>query len=833
MPAPLPPVVDGPIYAVPGVQVYVDNVLPNALVKVLQAGAEVGHATSSAPGGIWVPTTVAVTAGKKITATQTYTGSASYIDATPGVSSSPSNVPITVENVPNPLPVPVFLSGVSQCSNSIWLGSLIPGCTIHVSQSGTTLVTAVIAQPTQWFTLGAPALVAGVAIQAFQTFEREISPTGSSLPVFPEPKSLSAPVLATPIRDCQTILDVSNVTPGANIEITNAGTDSFATSPWAAYTLVGLTPLQMGQVTAQQYFTKCQNVPKSPLAVFNVTNTPVPLPKVAYPLCANVNQFTVSDLIPGEILTLKRVVHTGSGDTVTDIGSQGVSSSTVTVNLPPGFSPTDPAGPVSIRLSVTLCGLETSAPPYITIPFATAAGPFLAPSVQSPLFACATVVTVLGAHPGSLIEVVSGAGALLANPVVATTANFVVNLWSPLVAGQKVSATQQGCNANGTSKPVTVLAIPNPLPVPVITTPVLTTASSVDVTGVIPGARVYLYVEGVYRSQVLATGNSASLPVGTPALIAQQFVEVTQAICTETSVREDAGPGYAIVYAPVPPPPQGLISNFNYFLEDGGAVLTGVTVTVKFTVNFVSTANGYSFQLNCYSKEGPGITTEWQQYVIYASPGSTQLVARIDTWNGTAAADELNRIDVNLANLPTPTIDAEYTLKFALTYTTDGTGTVTGCVYTATDNTGTVLGTTTITIVGQTLRTTGLPATAANLAPIVALQFNIGGDYGGSTATLSSGAGAITYAAVEPLGVVNTEPAYTDFNDGTAESANLTFGPLPNTSSKVVTQTFQVTGGSEPQISGRHVLGPPDNISRGRHVLGPPDELSRRGPAVP
>jgi hypothetical protein len=503
MVAPLPPVVDGPIYAVPNAQVYVDNVLPNALVKVLQAGTEVGHATSSAPGGLWVTTTVALTPGKLITATQTYTGSASYIDATPGDASAASNVGIPVRAVPKLLPVPVFLSGVSQCSDQVEIGSLVQGCTLHISQAGTPLATTLIAHPEQWFTLAATGLTAGVPLEARQEFERELSPIGKSLPVFAKPHSLSKPFISEPIRDCQTTLDLSNLTPGANIEITNHGNESYATSPWSSYTLIDLPPLEQGVLTAQQYFTRCHDVPKSPKASYHVTKTPVPLPNVGYQLCGSIHQFTVSDLVPGEILTLKRVVTAADGtETKTDIGSQGISSSTATVNLPPGFSATDSEGTVSIQLSVTLCGLETSAPPYVSIPFSTAPGPFPPIELRTPLYDCATFVTVRNAHPGSLITLVSGStGALLANPVVATTARFDIDVWSPLLTGEQVVVEQQGCNANGKSKPATVVAVPNPLPVPAIVKPVLAGVATVEVTGVIPGARVLLYVGDAYRSQ--------------------------------------------------------------------------------------------------------------------------------------------------------------------------------------------------------------------------------------------------------------------------------------------------------------------------------------------
>jgi hypothetical protein len=281
-------------------------------------------------------------------------------------------------------------------------------------------------------------------------------------------------------------------------------------------------------------------------------------------------------------------------------------------------------------------------------------------------------------------------------------------------------------------------------------------------------------------------------------------------------------------------PAGGAVSNFNYFLDDDGAALMDLSATVTFDVEFTSSANGYSFQLNCYSTEGAKITTEWQQFVIYASPDSTQLWARIDTWSGTAATDELNRIDVALANLPSQSIPAGYAFVIALTYADDGSGTVTGATYTVTDNMGKSLGTATIAIVGQNLRTTGKPATDANLAPIAALQYNIGGDYGGATATLEGTAGTITYSASNALAPATTEPNYTDFNDGTEENANLVFAGLPNCACPVISQSFQAVTGEpgagtpEPQKRPRaHVLPPPDALSRGGHALPPPDALSR------
>ena len=282
------------------------------------------------------------------------------------------------------------------------------------------------------------------------------------------------------------------------------------------------------------------------------------------------------------------------------------------------------------------------------------------------------------------------------------------------------------------------------------------------------------------------------------------------------------------------PAPAGLGNgNVNWNLGGQTVAITGLSVTVEFTSDFVSAANGYSFQLNCYSTEPS--STEWQQFVIWCRPNDTFLPslsllwARIDTWSGTASTDELNRIDAPLCFLPTPTIPKRYGFTITLNY--HSTGIVGGATYTATDGTGQSVGSATISILGQTLRTTNQPATTANLAPIAAFEFCIGGYGGSTTATLTSAAGKITYNATPALAVSTTEPTYTAFNDpGTGENANLLFGPMPwpwslnmtNLNTQVM-QVFELPTGSPTELllkarPGAHSLPPPDALSLGAHA---------------
>ncbi len=255
--------------------------------------------------------------------------------------------------------------------------------------------------------------------------------------------------------------------------------------------------------------------------------------------------------------------------------------------------------------------------------------------------------------------------------------------------------------------------------------------------------------------------------------------------------------------------------NVNYIFDGNGDALTGVSVTVKFTDDFSSSANGYGFQLNCYSTEGSSITTVWQQYVVYANPGDNTLYAVINNWSGSFPnfAQVINTLDnpAPLATLPSPTIPKGYAITIALSYYQD-TAIVNGAVFTVKDNTGKTIGTTTVAILGQTLVSTGQPATVANLAPIAILQLCIVGDYNNATATLTEGAGTITYYAssgfnVTPLGpTLPPESVFHSFT-GTGENSNIFYGPLPwpfsismTSQNNTFEQLFELTPGGLPKV---------------------------------
>ncbi|HEX3615742.1 MAG TPA: hemopexin repeat-containing protein [Solirubrobacteraceae bacterium] len=261
----------------------------------------------------------------------------------------------------------------------------------------------------------------------------------------------------------------------------------------------------------------------------------------------------------------------------------------------------------------------------------------------------------------------------------------------------------------------------------------------------------------------------------------------------------------------VAPRSGGLVSNGNYFLQQGGQALADPTVTINFDGEFVSAANGFSIQLNGYSQTGDYDAE--QQIVVYLPAGSDTLISRIENW--VDPSTELIRIDRDLANLPDGKIPAGYALTIAVH--TDGQQNVSGATFTLTDENGGISGQQTLTIVGQTLSTTGKPATSADLAPMTAFQLNIGGDYNGSAADLTAANGTITYAASGLLSASDTPPADVDIDYYTLETANVSFSQLPVAADAAMTQYFALT--SEVPVLGEmtaaaravkgHPLAPP------------------------
>ncbi|KAL7924577.1 hypothetical protein ACQKWADRAFT_287012 [Trichoderma austrokoningii] len=254
----------------------------------------------------------------------------------------------------------------------------------------------------------------------------------------------------------------------------------------------------------------------------------------------------------------------------------------------------------------------------------------------------------------------------------------------------------------------------------------------------------------------------------------------------------------------VAPPPEGLGSNFNYFLADGGNAITGLNVEITFAEPLISTSNGFGFQLNGYAQElagAPSTTPNWQQYVVFSQPGDKTLYGIIDNWSGTVPANTYEQIindESTITTLPKANqIPAGATINIVPTFSS--TNVITGITYIYTPPGGQAVSKS-VTLTNLDVFDSNKRITSAYESPISALTLNIVGDYNGNDGVFSSGSGTIIYTANQPLTVLTTEPSYTAFQDGTGETANTVYGELPKSGTTTITQTWSVDPEGKPNV---------------------------------
>jgi hypothetical protein len=124
----------------------------------------------------------------------------------------------------------------------------------------------------------------------------------------------------------------------------------------------------------------------------------------------------------------------------------------------------------------------------------------------------------------------------------------------------------------------------------------------------------------------------------------------------------------------VPPPASGLGSNSNYFLNNSGKSLNGVSTTIDIATDIVANS-GFGFQLNSYSPANE--TSAIQQYVI-AVDSSGQMTCIVNNWQNASTA--LINNWVGLYKLASATLPAGYQCDIALQ--NDLSGKVTAATYT-------------------------------------------------------------------------------------------------------------------------------------------------------
>ena len=298
------------------------------------------------------------------------------------------------------------------------------------------------------------------------------------------------------------------------------------------------------------------------------------------------------------------------------------------------------------------------------------------------------------------------------------------------------------------------------------------------------GSRCYFFSGGQYIRVTRSDEGAGTVDAGYPKPISPNWGWGGFGANGINAALYSGGP-----YAPVPL--KGLGSNSNYFLYSPNPLSGGcnsliglsVTIIVDQDIKAMPGSNGFGFQINCYSAKGAFDGA--QQYVVLVDPNlGSEMFCMVDNFE--SPSQELVNIMNGLAGLPGDTLPAGY--KITISLINDEFARITGATYVLVDNHDNVVGNHTISFSNRP---------AEDLAPIVAFQLNFVGDINGATTTLASGAGTITYTALNLMSVLNTEPACVDWNFSTVEAANSAYGFLPSAPSQTFTQSFELSIGGE------------------------------------
>ena len=488
----LPPRVIGPLSAC-STGVRVQGQLTGSTVRVLANGAQVAQGVASGPDQVFLLSSGALlVAGQQVSATQTVGAETSI----------PSPETVQVQAKP-PVVGPVsFVSNLNQCGRCLWIEGLVPGAQIEVRASGG----PVLANGSSYDGVARvhlnPELAAGMTVEAQQTAcgAPGTVTTGPPVDSLREQGTLPTPTVESPLRECQHTVTVSNVVHGATVTLMrSAGPNLSGCFDLSSLYFWVNPPLALGEtISARQELPDCKIKSADATPVIVQDNTPVPPAVVKPPLCAGSTTVTVTGLGLGNRVRIQQ-------DGV-DIGE-----AEAPVNGDFDFLVPPLVGGTMITATQEMCG-EWSAPAAgVLVDPAPASLP--TPKVQDPLFECAAVVRVRNLHPGSRVYVFSTfLGAPIGEKqVYATEADVPV---APLlIKGDRIFAVQKGCGlVSSKSSDVEVRAV-RELPAPVVAKPLYSCESIVRVDNIVPGARVDVYVNGVFRGTEKTGDTTVFVPI--------------------------------------------------------------------------------------------------------------------------------------------------------------------------------------------------------------------------------------------------------------------------------------------------------------------------------
>lgn len=520
----LPPRILGPVSECSEV-IWVQGQMPGALIEIED---DVGNIVASdivTRADATVSVSGALTPGRELAARQVLGADDSGL--------SPETVNVLAR--PDPLGPGIFAEPVFRCARCVWIDGLLPGAKVEVSQSGTVLgsgssvrghARVMFSQALDPSQLNVEQEACGQPGQPRQTIP--IPPSGDDR----QGRLLPAPTIQSPLHECRTRVTISEVFPGARVEMERTmGPDGASCFDRSSLWWGMNPPLMLGEsVRARQLFPDCETFSEWSAPVNVGPLQPVPTPTIVKPLCANGTTLRLCNLLADATI---RVV-------ITDDAHHGMVGGVEYFATAPedgcfDFIIPEPGLPPGglVCATQTLCSRESE--------FSEAAMVMEAPDdlptpvVAEPLFACSITVRVSNLHPGTRVYVAAEGIGVLGEAHV-TDEEMDITVRPALMEGWKITAWAIGCgHQSDISDPVEVQSPPQDLPPPVIVEPVYTCDRSVTVQDLVPGASVDIYVNGVWAGRSMAGAEEDDISIDLLPLEEGDEVHAIQRICEVSS----------------------------------------------------------------------------------------------------------------------------------------------------------------------------------------------------------------------------------------------------------------------------------------------------------
>jgi hypothetical protein len=621
----------------------------------------------------------------------------------------------------------------------------------------------------------------------------------------------------TPARS----IHVGNVLPGATVTIyTQAAVQAStvqvgqSTSTNGGDVWIPITPpLQKGSlVSATQEITAITSALSNTVLVLQFPKE-LPIPVFLSPLETCMGAIRLGNLI--QACTL-HITNSAGKVVLQTVVSQPVDSEQ-------SFElPSTPAEAAAVTAGTTLTawqtfegalGHTTSSGPVVTTPNVVPNTP-----VIGPVWPCQTAINLSNLNPGADLKVTNGGNETLFSNTYNDLELFLV---APLVPGDLIVTQYYRRCPHVPTAEAKVTVVERPLP-PLSISFAASNIEALLVSGVVPGEILSVYQEIPGASpqllgeqQVTDEPATVNLPSLLPAVANGTAVSlgVSGALCN------NAPPAQAKATLALPPPPRseqhGVLQPFggnNQYILYGGpspdsdrhVPLLGLVIDIAISEPIVVAPNSLpiGFQVNGYSQHGDN-TIGAQQFAVRMWPNSSQLNSIAENWPpGYPANPNLSNV-INLSpsanKVPLPnetTIPAGWTIRIKFQYYQGG-DLISGYTCSVIDDaTGTQVGhSLDIPLFGQPLANGTGTIKEGDLAQCVAFEVVLVGFWNGAIATLTSGAGTITYKSTTPLLAITQWPTESDASSNiyTQEDTNSTYGLMPAQASTHIVQSFGVT----------------------------------------